>query len=148
MGPFLTYLPTYPSPIFSYRNHCFSIAISDFWKPTYLPKNGISFVDAPYVGNFKPIIDVWNIILTHYQNYIYHTFDRWYVTYFLSVWTTKNSTSLPIVTCLECYLFGHVVCSFCWILSVNSQELLWNRSNNDLKKFEMYFTLIKFQLKN
>ena len=45
-GPFFD-LPTYPSPIFSYRNHCFSIVISDFWKPTYLPKNRISFVDAP-----------------------------------------------------------------------------------------------------
>jgi hypothetical protein len=45
-GPFFD-LPTYPSPTFSYRNHCFSIAISHFWKPTYLPKNWISFVDAP-----------------------------------------------------------------------------------------------------
>ena len=43
----LTYLPTYPSLIFPYCNDYFSIAVSNFWKPTYLPKNRISLVDAP-----------------------------------------------------------------------------------------------------
>ena len=46
LGPFFD-LPTYPYPILSYCNDYLSIAISDFWKPTYLPKDGISFVDAP-----------------------------------------------------------------------------------------------------
>ena len=46
-GPFFD-LPTYPCPILAYCYDCFSIAISDFWKPTHLPKDRISFVDAPY----------------------------------------------------------------------------------------------------
>ena len=40
-------LPTYPSLLFSYSNYSFSIAISDFWKPTYLSKVRTSFVDTP-----------------------------------------------------------------------------------------------------
>ena len=40
-------LPTYPYPILSHCYDCFSKAISDFWKPNHLPKNRISFVDAP-----------------------------------------------------------------------------------------------------
>ena len=46
-GPFFD-LPTHPSPILTQWNDYFSIVISDFWKPTHLPKNRISFLDAPY----------------------------------------------------------------------------------------------------
>ena len=46
-GP-ISDLPTYPYPILSYCNDYLSIAISDFWKPTYLPKDRISFVEAPF----------------------------------------------------------------------------------------------------
>ena len=45
-GPFFD-LPTYPYPIFSHLKDCFSLAISNFHKPTYLPKNRISFLNAP-----------------------------------------------------------------------------------------------------
>ena len=46
LGPFFD-LPTYPYPILAHCYDFFSIGISDFWKPTHLPKDGISFVDAP-----------------------------------------------------------------------------------------------------
>ena len=51
-GPFFD-LPTYPYPIFSHWNHWFNLAISDFHKPTYLPKNRVSFLDAPQLKFLK-----------------------------------------------------------------------------------------------
>ena len=47
LGPFLTYLPTYQYPILALYKVYFRLVISDFPKPTYLPKNRISFLDAP-----------------------------------------------------------------------------------------------------
>ena len=40
-------LPTHPSPILTQYDYSFSIVTSDFWKPTYLPKNWISILDVP-----------------------------------------------------------------------------------------------------
>ena len=39
--------PTYPYPIFTHSKDYFRSAVSDFREPTYLPKNRISFLDAP-----------------------------------------------------------------------------------------------------
>ena len=45
-GPSVTYLPT-PISDYSHTKNYYSLAISDFRKPTHLPKNRISFMDAP-----------------------------------------------------------------------------------------------------
>ena len=56
-GPFFD-LPTYPYPIFSLWNDYFSLAISDFHKPTYLPKDRISFLDDPYGKALMTTFDI------------------------------------------------------------------------------------------
>ena len=40
-------LPIYPYPILALYKIYFRLVISDFHKPTYLPKNRISYVDGP-----------------------------------------------------------------------------------------------------
>ena len=58
-GPFFD-LPTYLYPISSHCNVSFSIVISDFWKPTHLPKNRTSFVDATFEEELEKFPTPWN----------------------------------------------------------------------------------------
>ena len=43
-------IPTYPCPSFPIVRIKFYYMVSDFGKPTYLPKNRTSFMDVPYPG--------------------------------------------------------------------------------------------------
>ena len=51
-GPFFD-LPTYPYPIFSLWNDYFSLAISDFNKPTYLPTQKSDILSGYPLSQFR-----------------------------------------------------------------------------------------------
>ena len=128
-------LPTYPYPILAQCKVYFRLVISDFHKPTYLPKYRTSYVDGPLLLIFQLPCTAVCIIVFNCRHAIYIT---------ISNFTSMCPSSYPSV-CGSPYVFFHVNRS-CGLINwlrrtqkAGTSELLYNSGFDTPHKLVLAF---------